>query len=41
MADFEGIKQTVHQVALQAAIAVMMAFRETETGLSPATALNQ
>ena len=36
MADFEGIKEIVHQVALQAAIAVMMTFGDIETGPWPA-----
>ena len=32
MAESEGIKEKVNQVAIQAAMAVMMAFRETDTG---------
>ena len=31
MADSEGIKEIVNQVAMQAATVVMMAFKNTET----------
>ena len=41
MADFESIKEIVNQVAVHAAIVVMMAFRDTETGPQPATMSNQ
>ena len=39
MADSKSIK-IVNQVAMQVATAVMMAFRDTETGPKPATTQN-
>ena len=36
MENSEGIKETVNQTAMQTALAVMMAFKDTEPGLWPA-----
>ena len=41
MAGSESIKEIVNQVAIQAATAVMMAFRDTEMGPWLATTKNQ
>ena len=41
MAYSESIKEIVNQVAVQAATAVMIAFRDTETGPWPAVMTNQ
>ena len=41
MADSEGIKEVICQAAVQAAAVIMVTFRDTETGLCPATTLNQ
>ena len=41
MADSESIKESVNHVAMQAVTAVIMAFRNTGTGLWPATMSNQ
>ena len=40
MANSEGIEDIVNQVAIQAAMAVMMAFRDMDTGSQPATISN-
>ena len=37
IADSESIKEIVNQKGMQTATVVMMAFRDTETGLQPAT----
>ena len=39
--DSESIKEIVNQVAVQAATAVIMAFRDTEIGHQPATMPDQ
>ena len=41
MAESESGKEIVNQVAMQAAMTVMMAFKDTETGSQPATTPNQ
>ena len=41
MADSDSIKEIVNEVAVQVATAVMMAFRDTETGPWPATTPKQ
>ena len=41
MADSESIKEIVNQTVTQGATAVMVAFRDTETGPQPATIQNQ
>ena len=41
MADSEGIKEMGNQVAVLAAMVVMMAFRDTNTGPEPNTTPNQ
>ena len=41
MADSESIKEIINQVAVQVAIVVMVAFRDTETGPWPATIQNK
>ena len=41
MADSESIKQIINQVAIQAAMAAMMACRDSDTISQPATTRNQ
>ena len=41
MKESESIKEIVNQVSMQANTVVMMAFRDTETRLWPATTQNQ